>query len=83
MTEPERVTGLRGDVRREPYATGSKSERVAVVLATARGRFVLRRKSGPAFGDAALERLVGARVECDGFVVGTTLLAERLDVVTE
>lgn len=80
-TAPQRVTALRGHVSAGPYAQGSKSEREAVFIDTASGRYLLRRKAGPVFGDAALAACVGHVVECDGFVVGTTLLAERLDVV--
>jgi len=80
-TPPRRVTGLHGSVTRGEYATGSKSERVAVFLETEKTRYVLRRKHGPVFGDAELDRYVGCDVECDGFLVGTTLLAERIEVV--
>ena len=77
-SRPESVKKLQGTVTRGDYAKGSKSERVTVFLETAQGRFVLRRKGGPAFADVRLERLVGHLVECDGFLVGTTLLAERI-----
>ena len=63
------------------YAKGSKSERQAVFIETATGRFILRRKTGPVFADARLKRFVGHTVECDGFFVGTTLLAEKIRVV--
>lgn len=79
--KPVRVTKQRGRVVREVAAHGSKSERAAVFLETNRGRLVLRRKGGPAFGDADLERYVGRQVECDGFLVGDTLLAERIEAV--
>jgi hypothetical protein len=49
-----------------------------VWLETEDGRFVLRRKSGPAYGDRTLDKYVGKRVSCDGFIVGYTLLAERV-----
>jgi hypothetical protein len=52
-----------------------------VFLETAEARYILRRKTGPVFGDTELTRYVGHEVECDGFVVGTTLLAERIGVV--
>jgi hypothetical protein len=42
---------------------------------------VLRRKDGPSYGDTALDRYVGQRVRCDGFVVGNLLLAEHIEVV--
>lgn len=78
---PRRVGGLLGRAVRGEYGKGSKSERVAVFLETASGRYILRRKTGPVFADAELEQYVGHEVECDGFVVGTTLLAERIRIV--
>ena len=41
----------------------------------------LRRKRGPAFGDSGLTQYVGHEVECDGFLVGKTFLAERIEIV--
>ena len=82
MTDrPERVEGLRGFVTSGPYATGSKSERQAVFLEAGEHRYVLRRKGGPVFADARLKRFVGHEVECDGFFVGSTLLAVRIERV--
>jgi hypothetical protein len=78
---PQRVEGLTGVVVRGPFGTGSKSEREAIWLETADRRFVLRRKSGPTFGDRALEKYVGKRVKCEGFILGYTLLAERIDIL--
>ncbi len=78
---PLRVDGLTGDVVRGPLGTGSKSERDAVWLETTDRRFVLRRKDGPTFGDRALEKYVGKRVKCDGFIVGYMVLAERIEVL--
>jgi hypothetical protein len=80
---PERVTHLRGTVSRAEYARGSKSERAAVYLETHTSRYVLRRKGGPAFADADLDRYVGHTVECDGFLLGSTLLAETIEPVDE
>lgn len=77
-SSPVRVAALRGKVVRGPYAAGSKSERQAVFVETAKGRFLLRRKTGPVMGDPELDRFVGHEVECRGFVVGTTLLAEEI-----
>ncbi len=48
---------------------------------TPQGRFVLRRKDGPTFDDKALDRYVGKRVTCSGFIVGHSLLAERIEVL--
>jgi hypothetical protein len=80
-TLPRRVTALQGRVTQGIYGKGSKSEREAVFLETSETRYVLRRKTGPVFGDTELTRYVGHEIECDGFVVGTTLLAERIEVV--
>ncbi len=81
-SKPRRVDGLSGLVTRGPFASGSKSERNAIWLETDEGRFVLRRKDGPAFGDHALDGLVGQHVCCDGFVLGYTVLAERITAAT-
>jgi hypothetical protein len=78
---PERVAGLTGEVESAPFGTGSKSEHVAIWLQTKERRLVLRRKDGPAFADPTLEKYVGKRVECDGFVLDYTLLADRIKVL--
>ena len=78
---PRRVSGLSGTVERGRFATGSKSERHVTWLQTDQDRFVLRRKDGPSYGDTALDRYVGQRVRCDGFVVGNLLLVEHVEVV--
>lgn len=75
---PQRVQALRGRVSIGPYGKGSKSERDAVYLQAPGQRLVLRRKQGPVFGDTELLALDGQLVECDGFIVGHTLLAERI-----
>ena len=79
---PERVEGLTGDVVSAPFGTGSKSERMAIWLQAPGRRLVLRRKEGPAFSDPTLEKYVGKRVECDGFVLDYTLLADRIKVLS-
>lgn len=78
---PVPVRGLRGRVVRGEYAQGSKSEREALFLDGDAQRYLLRRKGGPVYADAALERHLGRTVECDGFVIGSTLLAERIHVI--
>jgi hypothetical protein len=79
--EPQRADGLTGAVVRGTFGAGSKSEREAVWLETADRKFVLRRKGGPTFDDRALQKYVGKRVKCDGFIVGYTLLAERIELL--
>lgn len=80
-TRPKRVDGLVGTVAQGPFGQGSKSERQAMWLETPDGRYELRRKGGPAFGDRALDAYLGRRVRCDGFLLGHTLLAERIEPV--
>jgi hypothetical protein len=82
-SRPERVEELRGRVTKGPYARGTKSQRQAVFIETEGGRFILRRKAGPVFADARLKKYVGHVVECDGYFVGTTLLAERIRLIDE
>lgn len=77
---PQRVDGLIGTVVRGPFGSGSKSERNTLWLQTADRRLVLRHKSGPAFGDRSLDKYDGKRVTCDGFVVGYTLLTDKIKV---
>jgi len=80
-TRPVRVRKLRGQVTRGTYGAGTKSEREAVFIDTDRGRFVVRRKGGPVFADPSLECYVGHDVTCDGFLIGTTMLVERIDLI--
>jgi len=82
MGTPQRIEGMTGTVVRAPFGTGSKSEREAIWLDTGDQRLVLRRKNGPTFDDRALDKYVGKRVTCDGFIVGYSLLAERIKPVS-
>jgi hypothetical protein len=63
-----------GSVVRKPIATGSKSEREAVVLLTDSGQFVLRRHGGNPFNDPELNKLVGKTIKCSGELTGHTIL---------
>jgi hypothetical protein len=80
-SEPVPVKELRGRVTRGVHARGTKSEREAVFVDTGKKRYVLRRKSGPAYGDKQLDRYVDHVVSCSGFLLGTTLLAETIKEV--
>lgn len=82
-TLPRRIKNFRGIVTKGVFGKGSKSEHQAIYLDPDGGgeRFVLRRKTGPPHGDAALRKLVGQQVECDGFISGYTILAERIEPV--
>jgi hypothetical protein len=77
-TRPVRVTGLRGVVEGGTVSRGSKSERAALWITVGGRRLLLRRKDGPGFGDTALDAFRGQEVVCDGFVIETTLLVERI-----
>lgn len=80
-SQPLPVKKLRGKVTRGIHGKGSKSESETLFIETQNGRFILRRKTGPAYTDVQLDRYLGQTVECDGFLVGSTLLAERIGVV--
>lgn len=73
---------MTGEVVSAPFGTGSKSEHMAVWIEIPGRRLVLRRKDGPAFADRSLEQYVGKRIECDGFVLDHTLLADRIKVLS-
>ncbi len=73
--EPRRITGI---VLRAAVATGSKSERVAVVLRTDAGEeHILRRAGGHAFRDLVLEALVGKTITGSGLVTGQTFIMHK------
>ena len=78
---PTHVHALRGHVAQGPFARGSKSEHIAVFLETSAARYVLRRRDGPAYADATLQRFVGCEVECDGVIVSYVLIADRIEAV--
>lgn len=79
----QKVSALCGLVVTDEYGKGSKSERDAFFLETASDRFILRRKTGPVFGDVELQQYLGQQVECDGFLSGNTLLAEKIKITTK
>ena len=70
-----------GKVVRKPFAVGSKSEHLAVVLVTDTHEYVLRRKGGNPFRDPQLDRLVGQSIRCNGIVRGYTLIMSDWTVV--
>jgi hypothetical protein len=65
---------LSGEVCSKEVATGSKSERSAVVLKTRDSEYILRIVGGNAFHDDRLAALVGKRIRADGELHGTTFL---------
>jgi hypothetical protein len=69
----EREKRYTGEVIRKPFATGSKSERQAVMLSTRYGVFVLRRLDAHTLVDPELDKLVGKRIRVRGVVHRHTL----------
>ena len=63
-----------GRVIRKVVGSGTKSERLAVVLETGEDELVLRRQGGNAFEDAVLESLVGHRIRGSGERTGYTFI---------
>ena len=63
-----------GLVIKEVVGKGSKSEHAAVMLETAKEKFLLRRQGGNPFRDPELDSLVGKRIRGSGVVTGNTLI---------
>ena len=72
---------LRGHVISKQFAPGSKSEHDAVVLVTAAGEYVLRRRRGNPFQDDELDGLVGHEIVCRGDVAGHTVIMSEWSVL--
>jgi hypothetical protein len=81
VADPLTVT-WEGEVRRELFGAGTKSERVVLVLVAPEGRWRLRRRGAPAYGDdAELAALEGHRVSVTGSPLGTVFLVDHWAVV--
>lgn len=65
-----------GKVIQKPFATGSKSERQAVLLQTENGEYVLRIQGGNPFHDDRLNALIGKRICAQGELHGYTFLMQ-------
>ena len=72
---------FRGRVVRQQVARGSKSERTAVVLRTARRDYVLRRVGGHAMRDPQVDALIGHTVEGEGVVRDYVLVMSTWQIV--
>ena len=70
-----------GEVVRNPFGAGTKSDRDAACLVTASGEYVLRRQGGNAFFDPEIDKLVGHRIACNGQVTGYTLIMSEWHVL--
>jgi hypothetical protein len=66
---------ITGKVVKKRFASGSKSDRDAVILRTDKGEeYVLRREGGNPFTDPSLDELVGKQVRLKGLIHGYTLI---------
>ena len=74
---------VRGKVIRTKIASGSKSEREAVVISTDEGEFVLRRGGTNPFVDPELDKLVGKHLQCEGTLHGQYLIMTNWSEVNE
>lgn len=72
-------TILTGKVEKKLIATGSKSERTAVVLVTDTKEYVLRQYGGNAMGDSDLDDLVGKTIKGEGKINGYTFVMSDWD----
>jgi len=72
-----------GRVVRKRFGAGSKSDRMAVFLATDQGEYVLRRMGGLAYADPDLENLVGKRLRCTGTLSGYTFLMKHCEEIAD
>ena len=75
------MAAFTGKVVRRAFAAGSKSERMAVILETPEGDYVLRREGGNAFSDPVLEHLVGKRIVAEGTLHDYTLIISEFQDV--
>lgn len=72
-----------GKVDKRRYAPGSKSERIAVVIRTEDGEFLLQRVGGNPFRDDVLESLVGKTIRAEGAERGTSLFISDWEELEE
>ncbi|NJM30663.1 MAG: hypothetical protein HC855_11660 [Rhizobiales bacterium] len=72
------LKSVKGRVERKLVSKGSKSEREAIVLVTDEGEeFLLRRRGGNPFTDAALDKLVGKVITLKGTLLQKLLLMDE------
>lgn len=79
--KPRRINSLRGKVMSGSFGKNTKSEHEGIFLDTIEGRYLLRRKGGPSFKDPELEKYLGQEVECDGFLMNSTLITDQIRYV--
>ena len=72
---------LSGVVERQQVASGSKSDRVAVVLVTPHRRYWLRRRGEHPYEDPVLDRLVGSRLRAEGSLAGPWFILDRWETI--
>ena len=71
-----------GSVAERIIETGSKSDRVAVVLVSEGQEYFLRRMGEFAFEDTTLQGLVGRRLKCRAVQHGSTLIMTDYTVLS-
>jgi len=71
---------LAGTVVRVHYSPGSKSDHMAVMLDTPKGRYKLRLPGGGAFVDPELDKMVGQEIEGVGNVTGNLFILKNWTV---
>jgi hypothetical protein len=81
VSAEERVKQYTGEVVRKRFAAGSKSERLAVMLKTSEGDYVLRREEAESLVDSELEPLVGKRVRVRGTVHRHALTVTEIEEI--
>ena len=69
---------LTGKIVVKPFATGSKSDRLAVFLSTENGEYVLQEKNANPFESSKLEEMEGQTVIVDGELNDYLLLANEI-----
>ena len=81
MSAEERTKRYSGEVVRKRFAPGSKSERLAVMLSTPGGDYVLRREDADSLVDAELEKLVGKSIRVRGSVHRHALTVTEIEEI--
>ena len=72
-----------GVVFRAPYGVGSKSEHEAVMIRTASGDFLVRRRECFDFIDEEIGALAGRRITGEGLTTETTVILDDWSVAPE
>jgi hypothetical protein len=69
---------ITGKVIPTPYARGSKSEHIAVLIITDQGEYILRKTGDNPFENKALQPFLGKFIHAEGILIDTVFLAEKI-----